>query len=305
MKKVAVFFLAIIMLMGLCACGDGPNIKQTEPNISMQPEVAPTAGNTDPFDWDVAPSEMQNDNTKETLPAIGETVLWSMRERDDRPATIQLHEDKSCTVDGVSYTWTQEADRYGRALVRIMDGETEVYRLEGLSGNGVVFVYRGEEEFIYMDMAVYDKVVLTPENWYEYFELEEELCIITNAFGDFKQFDIDYWFALKDSYFARFYNIPSQPWYNQDEVAVEVQYIGHYADYTLDVQNNTYTVSDLYGGEVETTVCTSTQGGDYFHLFIKGVYGYSVSGTTNNGKYGYPTDFTVLRVKGYLWLRKQ
>ena len=307
MKKVLSLILAFLLCLSLCACGEG-NINDNEPTLgqTLSPPdefTEPPVDVTDPFVD--APSEPSNGSTEsDKLPVIGETKLMSMRERDDRPRIIEIHENNTCTVDEKAYQWKVKPDSQLIVgdYVAILEGDTELYRIEFAKEPGITWVKSGEDEYIYLDLSVYEKVELTVENLDTYFEYKEEVHWNKNAFGELQGVNIDYRYDLKEEYLSRLYNNDgSQPWYNQDMVAIEYQYTYNWVTYSVDVQQKTYTIEDIYNSQVKTYITETCQAREYFRLYIGDVDFSQESGNAS----GYPTDVSILRVKGHLWLKKQ
>ena len=301
MKKTIALLLTLVLCLSLCACGNGEtNYSESTLGDIPHPDadpLVPSMGDTGPTVFSTEPDTKPSEGKE--LQDIGETKLMSMRERDDRPLIIELHEDKTCTIDGKTYTWTQENDSYDMPLVFIMDGAEQLYRMEFGNGSGKVDVYRGDDYFIYLDLEVYERVELTVENWDTYFEIKDTFQIIKDAFGDFKHADLRISYNLRDSYFDRIYNKGGSGLYSQDNVAVEVQIAYQYARYTIDMQNENYTVEPDGSIELQKKVCDSRQESNYFSVYVDWV-----SVNEEKGTFSYPVEITPQRVNGYLWLKK-
>ena len=56
----------------------------------------------------------------------------------------------------------------------------------------------------YIDPDAYDIVVLSVDNWQEYFEWTEAFYHVTNAFGEVSSVGTEYYFSLKEEYYDRF-----------------------------------------------------------------------------------------------------
>lgn len=307
MKKIFSLLLAISLCLPLCACGEGSvNDNESKPNQALSPPDKFTESPMDItgslIDFPLEPDSGSTESNE--LPVIGETKLMSMRERDDRPKTIELHENNTCTVDKKTYQWKVKSDNQLVVgyYVAILEGDTELYRVEFAEEPGVTLVKAGENEYIYLDLSVYEKVELTVENWDTYFEYKEEFSCYNNAFGEFNNAEIDYRYDLKEEYFARLYNNDgSQPWYNQDKVTIEYQYTYNWVAYGIDVQQGTYTIEEITRSEVKTYITESYQETeDYFRLYVGSANFFEESGNAS-----YQTNVSILRIKGHLWLKKQ
>ena len=302
MHRFLALILAMVLCFSVCACGgqhsdDNPSL-QGENNSTSAPSFDDTFPTLDP----VLPTEGSNNNSQDNkvLPVIGATKLMSMRQRDDRPLTIELHADYTCTIGDKTYTWTQSYDNYDRPLVSVTDGTEELYRMNFGDMSGNVDVYQGDNYFIYLDLSVYERIELTAENWDTYFEVVKTFDIFKNAFGDFDLAEYEIWYCLKEPYYERLYNKDGSPAYYQDSVAVEVEISEQHVNYAIDVQNGTYTVEPYGSVDLNKKVCTSSQGQDYFHLFIDDALFYN-----ETGNWPYPVEFSLLRATGYLWLKQQ
>lgn len=296
LKKVMALMLAFVIVLSLCACGaEKPNDQKPETEGSLSfTEMPPIATNP------TSPTEgIETEENK--LPVIGEIKLQSMRERDDRPATIALHENNTCEVGDKSYRWETKADSQYvlNYYVAILEGDTERYRLSFASEPGIAWLTAGEDEFIYLDLSVYEKVELTVENWDTYFEMKEDFQISKNAFDEFTSAEQTFFYYLRESFFERLYNKEGNPLYNQDQVAAEVQIAEQRAKITVNVQDETRTV-EPYGSTVQReSVCNSYQEREYFRIHID-----SPHFGEKEWECDYPVAFALLRVKGHLWLKK-
>ena len=303
MKNVLSLILALVICLSLCACSEGkpgdsePTLGET---LASDGEfTSPPVDETDPFID--SPSEPGIDSTEGIdLPVIGETKLMSMRERDDRPRVIELHENKSCTVDDKTYHWEVKIDsQYILGYyVAIIEGDAELYRVGFSNEPGITWVTAGENEYIYLDLSVYEKVELTVENWDTYFEMKDTFSVNKNAFGDFTSAERKIFYYLRESYFDQLYNKGGMPWDDQDDIAVEVQIAEQMANITVDVQNETHSVEPYGSIELRESVCTSSQESDYFRVHVVSPY---LGAEESN--HAYPVEITLLRVKGYLWLK--
>ena len=306
MKKAFSLLLALVMCLSLCACGEGhlsDNEATLDPTIlpTDQPTVPPMDMTSPVIDSPIEPSDGSTEG--DHLPTIGETKLMPLRERDDRPKTIELHENNTCTIDENTYQWRVEPDSQLIVgyYVAILEGDSELYRVKFSTAPGVTWVATGEDEYIYLDLSVYEKVELTVENWDTYFDYKEELHWNNNAFGEFQSINIAYRYDLKEEYFSRLYNNGGMSWDNQDMVAIEFQYTYNWVTYSVDVQQKTYTIEDISSSNVKTYITETSQGTGYFRMYFGNFDMQKQSGNAQ----GYLTDISILRVKGHLWLKLQ
>lgn len=259
------------------------------------------------FDGLYVPYDAPYTNMQNVQITVGESTLMAVRQTEGLPAAVVLHADQTCTVDEKTYRWQTKIDsNYSTFAVVILDGESELYQVHMNSETGQCEVRDGDVYGIYLDTAKHERIELTPENWNEYFVFSEKLSLNKNAFGDFTAFYIYFGYDLKPEFASRLYvGEAGGSWDDMEDIALEVQYVGCSANIVIDPEKESYTVTDLSSGEIAKDVATSYQQDDGLHLSVKSVGGVETDWRTPNGKYGYPTELTILRVKGYLWLTKE
>lgn len=97
-------------------------------------------------------------------------------------------------------------------------------------------------DYLYMDGYSYYRdgtwsaISLGTENFFDYFEYSENFTVKRNAFGEWARADISRYYTLKDEYKLLY------GYENNSKAAVKVKVDTYRAEYTLDFENETYTV---------------------------------------------------------------
>ena len=254
---------------------------------------------------------------------MGEWIITS--EEQELPQKFVFCEDGTCTVDGTEMTWKREAtaltDNTLDALLSVWEGDVERYQIKqptksdagemsflvGVVNEGVNVTHYYFDRYICL--AHYEAVELTMDNWQEYFEFTAESFHKTDAFGDLSSMGMSYRMALKDEYFSRLAQYPS------NTVAVEFFYKESYQCHArINSDGITYTVGEVYGEWYEYTETTTLADypysePPYFGQWITDGYiefpadSDPLPGVATTCSHAY--DFSVLRIQGTIHLVKE
>lgn len=96
--------------------------------------------------------------------------------------------------------------------------------------------YLDKDGYSYYRDGTWSAISLGTENFFDYFEYKENFTVIRNAFGEWSRADISRYYTLKDEYKLLY------EYENNSNAAVKVKVDTYRAEYTLDFENETYTV---------------------------------------------------------------
>ena len=173
------------------------------------------------------------------LPLLCGTWLLT-REKEGMPLEVVLKEDHTCTLDGVSYTWSMETQNGWNFDIYILDGGTTIH-----SGR-ILTVYAGEWEMSldnvrYANPKFYDIVEITAENWLDYFETVPSWTWIENAFGETEEMG---WYGFRFKLKEQYYPTLSRVVYDGNLISKNAMEIAFSVDKQLcdvDLENQTFT----------------------------------------------------------------
>ena len=243
-------------------------------------------------------------NLEKAQGAISLGNYFPIQEKEGMPSSVQFHEDSTCSIDGQQYGWELEiGNTYEDVTVLILEDSSEKYRLQVHAEKGTATLINGTSRLTYMDTSRFERVEITPENWNEYFELDETPSISKNEFGDVTGGRYNICYQLKKPFFERLFPVEIREM--DGAIVAELRYIGCSAIFAVDPDKETVTISGLYPGTEVTEIFSSHQEEDRFTVGIKGIWIYGLDYVCPDGHFGYPTDISVLRVKGCLWLTKE
>lgn len=138
----------------------------------------------------------------------------------------------------------------------------------------------------YWKERTWDTIILTPENWLDYYELKSSNEFKYDAFGDFDIVEIDTYYELKQEYAERLDS------YLTKSVDIKYSCTGNYADYTVDPSNQTISWSEPSRSKhYEET----SSGIKRMRLLTPRLY-------DTNGKGWYYTYDEIIKVSGTLYL---
>ena len=243
-------------------------------------------------------------NFKKAQDAVSLGYYLPIQQKEGMPASVQFHEDRTCSIDGQQYGWELEKGSiYEDVTVLILEDGSEKYSLQVHAEEGTATLTNGTSRLSYMDTSRFECVEITPENWNEYFEINETSSISRNEFGDVTGGRYSVRYQLKQPFFERLF--PVDVWEMDGAIVAELRYTGCSAIFAVDPDKETVTISGLYPGTEVTEIFSSHQEEDSFTVGINGIWIYGLDYVCPDGHFGYPTDISVLRVKGYIWLTKE
>ena len=181
---------------------------------------------------------------------------WTSPDEPDN--VIVLKEDGTIIENDVEYTPSfskMEAD-YLRLCARYKDRDAyfcKSYR----EGYGNLDHLKFDGCYYYRD-GTWLAVSLNAENFFDYFEYKENFSIKYNAFGEWKSAEISRYYDLKDEY-----QLLCEYDRDASKVAVKYNIDVYFADFIIDFENETYTVTPgKLKGTYTDVVWESRYGGD-------------------------------------------
>ncbi len=203
---------------------------------------------------------------------------WSIP--SDTTKTFTITADGTITCGGTDYTPRYSMD--GDDLVAYVTGCADVstVRFDGNAtsarvkgGNGAGYYYKN---------GTWDVVTLTKDNFFTYYEYEEDFTINYNAFGEYEDAILDYYYVLKDEYASLLIE-------NGSTATAKIQLDRYRMEYAIDFENESYSVTEpgeLVSSHTYSRDCYSHDA-TTIHL---GTIGLDASDTTNTA-YFYKTQF--------------
>lgn len=152
---------------------------------------------------------------------------WTVPDKPEK--TIVLNEDGTIVINGREY----ESDFYS-----ISDnclGVESRYYIEFYKNEDIDYASADGRDYYYRD-GTWSEISLNAENFFDYFEYKENFTVERNAFGEWESAEISRYYTLKDEY-----KLLSK-YKNNSKPAVKVKVDTYRAEYTLDFENETYTV---------------------------------------------------------------
>lgn len=166
-----------------------------------------------------------DDKTKELISYFAGT--WTSPDEPDN--VIVLKEDGTIVYNGKEYEseFDRRSDNYLIAESRYFS--IKFYKNEDID-------YASVDGRDYYRDGTWSEISLNAENFFDYFEYDENFTVIRNAFGEWSRADISRYYTLKDEYKLLY------EYENNSNAAVKVKVDTYRAEYTLDFENETYTV---------------------------------------------------------------
>lgn len=300
MKKLIALLLLAAMCLSLAACGkDNPQNNKGEDNIPAM-EVAPAE--TDPL-----PS-----NLSKYIPILcGD---WEIMYREDVGLieNITFSEDGTLKVDNQTFTWEYASDFDSEFAFNILDGSTRVggFRLhkekdaclelwlDHIESRGRIFFYQP---------SCYDIIIITLDNWQEYFEIRQFEKFYEDAFGDATNCEIYWKLCLKDEYLNRFSDYIMDDVFDSnviDSGAVEVAYDVGTRSVSVDLKNRTYTLGDDFKKDrTDSSIVKFNFDADYESAYAGIASNFILDTEIAAGKtHSYKENFEITRIKLDLYL---
>ena len=153
---------------------------------------------------------------------------WTSPDEPDN--VIVLKEDGTIIENDVEYTpsfyLSGKNNEYLNAEFNGVRARFKKYKCDYLDKDG----------YSYYRDGTWSAISLGTENFFDYFEYKENFTVIRNAFGEWSRADISRYYTLKDEYKLLY------EYENNSNAAVKVKVDTYRAEYTLDFENETYTV---------------------------------------------------------------
>lgn len=231
-----------------------------------------------------------DDEKKELISYFAGT--WTSPDEPDN--VIVLKEDGTIIENDVEYTpsYSVMSADYLRLYAKYKD-RYAVFCKSYNEGHGNLDHLKFDGCYYYRD-GTWLAVSLNAENFYDYFEYHEKFSIKYNAFGEWKSAEISRYYDLKDEY-----QLLCEYDKDASKVAVKYNVDVYSADFIIDFENETYTVTP---GKLEGTyadcVWESRYGGDTRWELWKDIFR---SGRDLSGNYDV---YDLIDATGTLYLSK-
>ncbi len=255
--------------------------------------------------------EGKADEKKESQIArlYGEWTLSSSYGNEDAFETVSFDKDGSCKIGKETLKWRMVDEQDTYINVDVTDGESKAYRIGLSMGNKEISLslskYEGEDGMTkslgeYKNLALYDAIEITTENWNQYFEITDEGKFGENAFGEVESFTYYHYLSLKEEYIDKFSNSLSK-------VVMELDFTYGKKGCQVDLPNKKYTLLDSY--EVNDYDWDSSDYQfSYSNYEDEVYYRTTLMSCYYNKENGYLSDFKtdmeVIRVLGTIYLLK-
>lgn len=312
MKKIKLL-LCTFMLCTLTACGKSEHEHQALLDMieNNQYQEAIQYVNDLAYEYHKENTQtVQKDSLTELL--LGEWVyVESSHYQFSDFKTMEFKDDYTVLCDGKEYLWEVTYEDTSNELdyieVKILDGASEYLR----------FTFNREDYKInlgqYVDgsyqwnsvnffhISEYEKVEITVDNFFDYFEIYEYVNWSKNSFDEVTSMSVSRAFTLKDEYYSRVPRI-----YN--EVAIEYKYKTSNRNITVDWNNQTYSFGDI----TKTNDYEYDHTTEMYHTTYNEVEKYGIGfnsihysiDSSNDYITGYINDFEFTRIKGAIYLKK-
>lgn len=325
MKRAIALLLVCTLCLGMTACSFGKYSELTKllDNGDYDTAIAYIEGlkaaDSGELLLDTGEADSSGDGVPDTALLQSFIGDWENAYEDSEgPKKLSIKEDGTCTLDGISTTWSLDESMYtisdsDDVYLKIAKDESSGYRLKmKTNGKGETALSGGTYEtnssgmmtytvagITYINPANYEIVEVTTENWQEYFELTEETAHETNAFGEIDSFHTTYRFSLKQKY----YDMLGE--YIKGSGAVETKYTPAIYTFKIDIENKTYTKDTLQHKNPATKdVDTLSSQETFFGANYAGYSVFGVDSMTPTTTTTYPEDVQVIRVACTLYLQK-
>ena len=335
MKKLLALLLAIVLCLSMTACGDKEydeliELLEAGDYESAIAYIRSMQGSDGGLKLDGILGVQVETNATEPLTAETTAILnkipgkWiCSTEKENAPKEFIFRADGTCTVDGKALTWkrngtTTHSSTNGKSIISLtlQEGNANCYDVTFYQGKGeeIVFtceVYTDSEStksisgVYYIDPDAYDIVVLSVDNWQEYFEWTEEFCHDTNAFGEVSSLGTKYYFSLKEEYCDRL----SAFQINQGDVEISHTLMEHHVSISADGKSYTKGDHNYREGHQYTQIYELRKPYDTTDPFWGVQYAYTSVRENKNYPLSeflcdYVISHSVTRIQGALYLLK-
>ena len=240
MKKAISLILALVLCLSMCACSIGDFVTINIPGFG------------DSANSDAAPVDSSNKTSKENhflFPFLYGT--WNLKDengfRDIPYTSLTVNEDGTCVVDGKPATWavSQWGSEKDIAIDIFIDGEHVCGALLSYSYSYSLYFYAMTADGA-LNGSAWEKesgfavdgndIVLTVDNWRDYFELRTGEEFMDDAFGDLELIHLYQYMVLKEEYADKVIIA---------DVVVEMSVTGQKTAITVDPDARSYTLGEV------------------------------------------------------------
>lgn len=310
-QMVAVAIVIVLAILCLTMCGRGGAKSEHAALLEMleRGEYQSAHYYIDNLKAQAIAEGKQEEEKESNLPVLyGEWTLTSIYEGKEQIEKVSFDEDGTCKMGEKSLKWRMRDEYENGINIDISEGENICYRASvNVGGKEPILDIslikedgNGEGIGNYRNLALYEEIEITPENWDQYFELVTEGKFSDNAFGEFESFTHYQYLALKREYVDRISSSLSK-------LAMELDFTYGRKGCKLDKDNKSYTLTDRY--EVD----------DYDHE--SSIYEFHYNNHEGEADYNatimssyynedekclvsFKTDMKVLRTQGSIYLLK-
>lgn len=197
---------------------------------------------------------------------------WSIP--SDTTKTFTITADGTITCGGTDYT-----PRYSMIRDHLFAYVTgcEDVREVNFDGDATSAYVTGGNGGCYYKNGTWDVVTLTKDNFFTYYEYEEVFKINYNAFGEYEDAHLYYYYVLKDEYASLLIE-------NESTATAKIQSDTYRMEYAIDFENESYSVTEpgeLLSSHTYSRDCYSH---DTTTIFLDSI-GLYASDTTNTARF--------------------
>lgn len=239
---------------------------------------------------------------------------WEITYREDVGLIedIAFSEDGTLQVGSQTFTWEYASDFGHELAFTILDGNRTIggFRLQKdkdaclelwldhIESRGRIFFYQP---------SCYDIIIITLDNWQEYFEIRQFERFYEDAFGDATSCEIYWELCLKDEYLNRFSDYIMDDVFDSnviDSGAVEVAYDVGTRSVSVDLKNRTYTLGDDFKKDrTDSSIVKFNFDADYESAYAGIASNFILDTEIAAGKtHSYKENFEITRIKLDLYL---
>lgn len=296
--KQLLSILLLVLVLTLCACG-AEDLSETPATTELT--FSPIVEETIPVP---VTEYTQTDEYRSEL-------LWGQwipgYPSEGFPQELFFREDKTCTIDGIAYTWEFTYGNGAHFGLEVFEADKPVYEIDLGKYNGkdcaIEIIGENNKRGVYINPAHYDIIEITPDNWLDYFEIEQGYNWSENAFGEVNAlYTSNYWVCLKEEYIDRLSDTVTQ-----GEVlsknAMEISFSYGYQECQIDVQAQTCTPIE----GTTTFEYTDTWMGNLYHHSLLNIYDALITGGSafaSGSSVPVMYDFQLIRANCPLYLIK-
>lgn len=238
MKRIMALLLAVVTCLSFIACSNDDSTLNTDSS-----ERGTTNTNDSEETIEVTESQLINHPFLQFM--YGEWEQQSDEAKECSPySQLTVNKDGTCIIDGQSGTWeVSELSKEDYLIIDLFCGTEKVAGASfGLNIGFWALYADGEQAFTSswekMSEAVVDQndIVLTTDNWRDYFELVTEPRYDKDAFGELDRLVLVQYIVLKDEYANNML---------YTDVVAEIKSTANRYYITLDAANDSYILGDI------------------------------------------------------------